>query len=73
MNARWLEPVLFLVGLFGLVYLLSCCAGAAEATYGAQLAKCVKQAETREESRACRDSVDRAWGVYTVTERDGGR
>lgn len=76
MNPRRLSGmgILVLVGAVILVArLLAGCAAAAEATYGAQLGRCVKDAKTREESRACRDEVDRRWGVYAVTERDGGR
>lgn len=38
----------------------------AEATYGAALLKCVDDAKTLAESKACRARVDAAWGV------DGG-
>lgn len=43
------------------------CAATSEATYGGQLALCVKRAATRAESRVCRAEVDRAWGLT-----DGG-
>lgn len=46
------------------------CVGAAkttaEATYGASLLRCVDEAHSLAESKACRAKVDAAWGI------DGG-
>lgn len=53
---------------------------AAEAGYTAELMACVKQANTKAESRACRAEVDRRWGIVVVPVRvvvdaakDGGQ
>lgn len=45
---------------------------AAEGAYGAALLKCVDEANTLAESKACRARVDAEWGV-TVVGKDGGR
>lgn len=44
---------------------------AAEGAYGAALLRCVDEAETLEQSKACRASVDEQWGI-TQTATDGG-
>ncbi len=44
---------------------------AAEGAYGAALLRCVDEAETLAESKACRARVDEAWGI-TQTAVDGG-
>jgi hypothetical protein len=44
---------------------------AAEHSYGGALLKCVDDAQTLAESKACRARVDREWGV-TSTVRDAG-
>lgn len=60
--------VLLFVGAVLLVCrVLAGCGPTAEATYGGQLALCVKRAKTRAESRACRAEVDARWGLT-----DGG-
>lgn len=45
---------------------------AAEGAYGAALLKCVDDAKTLQESKACRARVDAEWGI-TQTAKDGGR
>lgn len=45
---------------------------AAEGAYGAALLKCVDDARTLAESKACRARVDSEWHVVQ-TARDGGR
>lgn len=45
---------------------------AAEAAYGAALLKCVDDAKTLADSKACRARVDAEWGV-TQTARDAGK
>ena len=45
---------------------------AAEGAYGAALLRCVDEATTLAESKACRARVDEAWGI-TQTGKDGGR
>lgn len=45
---------------------------AAEGAYGAALLKCVDDATTLAESKACRARVDAQWGVVQ-TGKDGGR
>lgn len=44
---------------------------AAEAAYGAALLRCVDQARTLPESKACRQRVDREWGIVQFAP-DGG-
>ncbi|MBX3202324.1 MAG: hypothetical protein KF894_29620 [Labilithrix sp.] len=44
---------------------------AAEAAYGAALLRCVDEAGTLAESKACRARVDAEWGI-TQTASDGG-
>ncbi|MCW5834507.1 MAG: hypothetical protein KIS78_19050 [Labilithrix sp.] len=44
---------------------------AAEGAYGAALLRCVDEAETLAESKACRARVDEQWGI-TQTATDGG-
>lgn len=46
---------------------------AAEANYTAQQLKCIDDATTREESRACRAEVDRKWGVDSGAAKEGGK
>lgn len=54
----------------GAILLLCRCAApaktAAESAYGASLLRCVDEAKTLAESKACRAAVDARWGV------DGG-
>lgn len=45
---------------------------AAEGAYGAALLRCVDEATTLQESKACRERVDREWGI-TQIGKDGGR
>lgn len=45
---------------------------AAEGAYGASLLRCVDEARTLPESKACRARVDAEFGV-TQTGRDGGK
>lgn len=44
---------------------------AAEATYTAEHLRCVDKSATLAESHACRDAVDKRWGI-THTLRDAG-
>lgn len=46
---------------------------AAEAAYGAALLKCVDDAKTLAESKACRARVDAEWNVTQTATKDGGR
>lgn len=62
-----LVVLLFVAGILCLARAVSGCGPTAEATYGGQLALCVKRAHARAESKACRAEVDRAWGLT-----DGG-
>lgn len=39
-----------------------------EVQYSSELAACVKQANTKKESRECRDSVSRRWGLCSKTD-----
>lgn len=50
-----------------LLVTLASCAGLAESSYTAEQARCVDQARTLAESKACRARVDQRWHV----ERDG--
>jgi hypothetical protein len=50
---------------------VGCVGGAAEATYTADLLRCVDKAATLAESRACRRHVDGNYGI-TQTTSDGG-
>lgn len=62
-----------------LLFVLRLCSGckspeqagatAAESAYGAQLLRCVDQATTLEESRACRKRVNLEWGIV---EKEAG-
>jgi hypothetical protein len=45
---------------------------AAEGAYGAALLKCVDDAKTLAESKACRARVDAEWGVVQYA-KDGGK
>jgi hypothetical protein len=45
---------------------------ATEAAYGAALLKCVDEAKTLAESKACRAKVDEAWNVTSTFRRDAG-
>lgn len=62
-----LVVLLFIAGVLFVARGVAGCGAASEATYGGQLALCVKRAKTRDESRACRAEVNRAWGLT-----DGG-
>jgi hypothetical protein len=74
-----LSPIVFLVAGVGLIAIgLGFCDGcaspqaaAAEAAYTADHLRCVDKAATLEESRECRASVDRKYGIVQ-TVRDGG-
>lgn len=50
-----------LVSILALVIGAAACVATAEARYGRDLLGCVADADTREESRACRARVDREW------------
>lgn len=39
-----------------------------EVQYSAQLAACVEKADSKKASRECRKSVDRSWGLCSVTD-----
>lgn len=45
----------------------------AEASYAAALLRCVEDAKTLAESKACREKVDRAWGGASQTVTDASR
>ena len=77
-SLRWgafVEVCAFLFAVAFLVGLLNGCASrdaaAAEAAYTADHLRCVDKATTLEESRECRASVDRKYGIVQTT-RDGG-
>lgn len=42
---------------------------ATEAAYGAALLKCVDEANTLAESKACRAKVDKAWGIQQTEKK----
>ena len=70
------DTIAVLVVLTGLAIVcarltVGCAGGAAEATYTADLLRCVDKAETLAESRACRRHVDGNYGI-TQTTSDGG-
>ena len=46
---------------------------AAEGAYTAALLRCVDDARTLAESRACRARVNAEWGVVETTRKAGGR
>lgn len=56
---------------FALYPLVVGCAGLAETTYEGELARCVDQARTLEESHACRADKDRKWNVTRDAGSDG--
>lgn len=66
--------------LWALLFTVESCKGsqpteaqvATEAAYGAALLKCVDEAKTLAESKACRAKVDEAWGISTAFRRDAG-
>lgn len=75
-----LPPILGILALgAGLALVVQHCTGcallrspeAAEATYTAEHLRCVDKSATLAESHACRDAVDRRWGI-THTLRDAG-
>lgn len=66
-GADALVVLAFVLGVLCMSRALAGCGPTAEATYGGQLALCVKRAHTRAESRACRAEVDARWGLT-----DGG-
>lgn len=55
----------FLAGvlLLAVAHCSGCVSGGAEAAYTAAQLRCVDQAQTLAESRACRAEVDRQWGL----------
>lgn len=63
---------LFLLVLIGCAQPPTAAQAAAEGAYGASLLKCVDDAKTLAESKACRARVDAEWGVVQ-TGKDGGR
>lgn len=62
--------LLFIAGVLFVARVVAGCSGpaaaGAEAAYGASLLRCVDEAKTLAESKACRAAVDARWGV------DGG-
>lgn len=66
--------VLFFLGHIqcGCAWLGRSSPAAAEAAYGAALLRCVDEAKTLAESKACRARVDAEWRI-TQTATDGGR
>ena len=54
-----------------LALLLAGCGGAA--TYQAALLRCVDQAQTLAESKACRQLVDAQYGITETASKDAGR
>lgn len=70
------------LALFALAWIVAPCTGcsrpptaaqaAAEGAYGAALLKCVDDAKTLAESKACRARVDAEWGVVQAG-KDGGQ
>lgn len=50
-----------LTSIVALAIGVGACVATAEARYGKDLLNCVADADTREESRACRARVDREW------------
>lgn len=73
--SAFVEAAAFLFALAFLVGLLNGCASrdaaAAEAAYTADHLRCVDKSATLAESRACRDAVDRKYGIVQ-TATDGG-
>lgn len=64
----------FLVVLF-MLFMFACPTreakeAGAEASYAAALLRCVEDAKTLAESKACREKVDRAWGGASQTVTD---
>lgn len=65
----------FALALFALGFLVNHCCGctpkqlgatAAESAYTADLLRCVDDARTLAESRACRQRVDATWGITEI-------
>jgi len=46
---------------------------AAEATYTAEHLRCVDKSQTLAESHACRDAVDKRWGITHTLRKDAGQ
>lgn len=72
----------FAVGLFAIGCCTTHCSGckpaqlgatAAESAYTGELLRCVDNASTLAESRACRDDVNKRWGIVETASKDGGR
>lgn len=59
------------LALFGLAMLCQHCGPSPESVYAGQVARCIDEAKTKAESRACRARVDAAHGI-TQTVADGG-
>lgn len=85
-NARFLgqaqEMIAATIVLVALLFLLGHWCGcalfarpeAAEAAYTAEHLRCVDDARTLAESHACRDAVDRRWGIqHTLRDAGGDR
>jgi len=78
---RWYvqETIAALIALAAALLIITHCAGcallqsaeASEAAYTAEHLRCVDKSQTLAESHACRDAVDKRWGI-THTLRDGG-
>ena len=85
MNGRAIWHALSGVGILvlcaALAMIVQYCAGcalfaspeAAEAAYTADHLRCVDKSTTLAESHACRDAVDRRWGITHTLRKDAGR
>lgn len=70
-----------LVGVGAIIASLFACGGApsapyqraAEAAYGAALLRCVDEAATLAESKACRERVNAEWQISETVAKDGGK
>lgn len=56
------------------VFLAGCTAAhtAANSAYTGQLLECVDKSKTKEESQACRESVNQRWGLVNLDASTGG-
>ncbi len=68
------------IALFGAAHLYAACAKpiaaqqvAAEAAYQGALLRCVDDARTLSESKACRAKVDAEWGIVQTAHDAGGQ
>lgn len=70
------------IGIFGWGCLVGACSrevpptaaqAAAEGAYGAALLRCVDDAKTLAESKACRARVNAQWQIVETVAKDGGK